>query len=110
MYWNEKGPANTGATIEAALKRAGELNINRLVVASNSGATAEKLSERGKGLKITCVTHHVGFTEPGEDEMPTEMRAKLGKKGCSCSRQPISWLAWTAPCGLNFRESTPRKS
>ncbi|HOB29645.1 MAG: pyruvate kinase alpha/beta domain-containing protein [Dethiobacteria bacterium] len=81
MYWNEKGPANTGATIEAALKRAGELNINRLVVASNSGATAEKLSERGKGLKISCVTHHVGFTEPGEDEMPTEMRAKLGKKG-----------------------------
>lgn len=51
MYWNEKGPANTGATIEAALKRAGELNINRLVVASNSGATAEKLSEREKGSR-----------------------------------------------------------
>ena len=110
MYWNEKGPANTGATIEAALKRAGELNINRLVVASNSGATAEKLSERGKGLKISCVTHHVGFTEPGEDEMPTEMRAKLGKKGVQLLTTTHLWLAWTAPCGLNFRSLPPKSS
>jgi len=107
----KKGPANTGATIEAALKRAGELNINRACCRLKQRRYTPKSSASGeRGLKISCVTHHVGFTEPGEDEMPTEMRAKLGKKGCSCSRQPISWLAWTAPCGLNFRESTPRKS
>lgn len=81
MYWKEKGPANTGATIEAALKRAGELNINRIVVASTSGATAAKLSEQGKGLEITCVTHHIGFSGPGEDELSAEMREKLNKAG-----------------------------
>ncbi len=81
MHWESKGPANTDATIEAALKRAGELKIAHLVVASNSGVTAEKLSERGKGFQITCVTHHVGFTGPGEHELPAEKRAALKEKG-----------------------------
>lgn len=81
MYWKEKGPANTDATIEAALTRAGELKINRIVVASNSGATAEKLYEQSAGLEIVCVTHHVGFSGPGEDEMTAEMRENLKQKG-----------------------------
>jgi hypothetical protein len=81
MYWKEKGPANTAATIEAALRRARELQINNIVVASTSGATAEKLSELAKGFKIVCVTHHVGFSEPGEDEMTAEMRSLLKEKG-----------------------------
>ena len=81
MYWKESGPVNTGATIEAALKRAEELGIKTLVVASNSGATAEKLFEQAKGFQVVCVTHHVGFTGPGEDEMSAEMRAALKEKG-----------------------------
>ncbi|NLA04996.1 MAG: hypothetical protein GX881_04690 [Firmicutes bacterium] len=81
MYWKEKGPVNTGATIEAALERAQELGIGTLVVASNSGATAEKLFGQAKNFQIVCVTHHVGFTGPGEDEMSAEMRASLKEKG-----------------------------
>lgn len=83
MYWKERGAVNTTVTIEAALKRAEELGINTIAVASNSGSTAEKLCKagQGKGLGITCVTHHVGFTGPGEDEMTVEMRAALEKKG-----------------------------
>ena len=81
MYWKEKGPANTDATVEAALRRAQELQISHIVVASSSGATAEKLSESGKGLKMVCVTHHTGFSGPGEDGMPAEMRSKLKGKG-----------------------------
>ncbi len=85
MYWKEKGPTNTTATIEAALKRAEELGINFITVASNSGSTAEMLCESGrrKGLNFICVTHHVGFTGPGEDEMTAEMRSALGEKGVS---------------------------
>lgn len=81
MYWKERGRANTAATIDAALKRARELDIDNIVVASNSGSTAEKLYEAGKGLNIICVTHHVGFTGPGEDEMPKNMRSALKEKG-----------------------------
>ena len=78
-YWPKAGKVNTEATVEAVLKRAEELGIKHVVVASNSGATAELFA--GKGLNVTCVTHHVGFTGPGEDEMEPGMRRKLQDKG-----------------------------
>src|SRR5690554_6021668 len=79
MYWAEKGSHNTEKTVEAALQRAKELGIKHIVVASNSGATAELLA--GKGLQVVCVTHHVGFTGPGEDELGAEKRNKLNGQG-----------------------------
>lgn len=78
-YWQEKGAKNTEATVDAACKRAKELGINHVVVASNSGATAELFA--GKGLEVACVTHHVGFKGPGVDEMEPETREKLREKG-----------------------------
>lgn len=78
-YWEQKGSVNTGATIEAALRRAGELGIKHIVVASNSGQTAELLVE--KGLEVVCVSHHVGFAGPGKDEMVPEKRSELKEKG-----------------------------
>jgi uncharacterized protein len=79
MHWPKKGPQNTQDTLKAALKRAAELGIIHIVVASNSGATAEQLS--GKGPGVVCVTHHVGFSGPGEDEMDVQMRQKLQEQG-----------------------------
>lgn len=83
MYWKERGPANTAATIEAAVKRAKELGVKNMVVASSTGATAEKLLEQGAGFKIACVTHHHGFAGPGTDEVPAEVRARLTQEGVS---------------------------
>ena len=47
MYWEQKGRANTAATVELALKRAKELGIKQVVVASNSGYTAEQFLDKG---------------------------------------------------------------
>ncbi|GAW90840.1 pyruvate kinase alpha/beta domain-containing protein [Calderihabitans maritimus] len=79
MYWDKKGIQNTDATVELAVKRAKELGIKHVVVASNTGETAKKFL--GHGLEIVCVTHHVGFSEPGIDEMPAETRQELQEKG-----------------------------
>ncbi len=79
MYWQTKGKHNTDATVELALKAARELDVRHIVVASNSGKTAEKLI--GKGVDVVCVSHHVGFLGPGEDEMPQEMRKHLAANG-----------------------------
>ncbi|SHI90871.1 pyruvate kinase alpha/beta domain-containing protein [Desulfofundulus thermosubterraneus] len=79
MYWSQKGPVNTNETIALAVKRARELSIDHIVVASCSGETAKKLI--GKVPYVICVTHHVGFTAPGEDEMPPGMREELAAKG-----------------------------
>lgn len=79
MYFNEKGPANTAKVAELVAKRAEELGIKHVVVASNSGATAEHFLNRG--LEVVCVTHHAGFREPGGDEMPSAMRERLAAAG-----------------------------
>ncbi|MGD0622989.1 MAG: pyruvate kinase alpha/beta domain-containing protein [Thermacetogeniaceae bacterium] len=79
MDWEQKGRANTTATVDLALKRAKELGIKQVVVASNSGYTAEQFLD--KGVEVICVTHHIGFMSPGEDEMPPQVRQKLAEKG-----------------------------
>jgi hypothetical protein len=79
MHWEQKGMANTAATADLALKRAKELGIRQIVVASSSGYTAEQFLD--KDVEVICVTHHIGFMSPGEDEMPPQVRQKLAEKG-----------------------------
>ncbi len=79
MYWEKPGPANTENTINLAIKRGQELGLKHIVVASCSGDTALKLVDRG--FDLTCVTHHVGFSGPGQDEMSKEIRQKLSGLG-----------------------------
>lgn len=72
--------------LKKAVQRAAELGIEYLVVASNTGKTAWDLYQESKNapnLKIVCITHQIGFREPGEDEMGQEMRSKLTKSGVS---------------------------
>ncbi|HSL93186.1 MAG TPA: pyruvate kinase alpha/beta domain-containing protein [Bacillota bacterium] len=75
----QKGPVNTAEVVELTIKRAHELGVKHVVVASNSGATAREFL--GHGLSVVCVTHHVGFRGPGIDEMPAEMRSELTERG-----------------------------
>ena len=81
MYWDKMGAGNTQATINAALKRADELNIEYIVVASSSGRTALKLTEYSK--HVVCVSYHVGFKDPGVCSMPDETLATLRGKNIS---------------------------
>lgn len=79
MYWDNNGPDNTEKTVELAVNRAKELNINHIVVASHTGSTAEKLID--SGLHIVCVGHHVGFKKPGFNEFPEKMKKSLEDNG-----------------------------
>jgi len=81
-YWERPGPENTAETLALAVGRAEELGLERIVVASNTGATAKAL--RGKApadAAIVCVTHSVGFHKPGEDELSLEARRELAAAG-----------------------------
>jgi len=79
MYFNEEGKGNTEKVVELAVKAARENNIGRIVVASNTGATARLFL--GSGLDITCVTHVYGFGLPGTNEMNIKDREELTEKG-----------------------------
>lgn len=85
MEITEKGAGGTDKTLELAVKKAKELDLNHIVVASHTGNTALKLFEtkekmQGK-FEIICVTHHTGFKENGVNEMPEAVRNELLNKG-----------------------------
>lgn len=86
MYWDNTGSENTSKTTSLAVKRAQETGIEDFVVASNTGNTVLELMRHLEGMehsvqRVVCVTHQVGFKNPGEDEMGAEMREKLQSAG-----------------------------
>ncbi|MBM3330266.1 hypothetical protein FJY68_00260 [candidate division WOR-3 bacterium] len=74
--------ALTRATLKAAVERAEALGIKHLVVASTSGTTALELARMlPHGLNAACVTHHVGFREPGKSELSETTENRLAEAG-----------------------------
>lgn len=80
-YFENAGKQNTDETIRLAIKRAEELGIKDLVVASCEGHTIKKILDYNNNFNLICVTHHVGFAAPGEDEMSAEIRESLIAQG-----------------------------
>jgi hypothetical protein len=83
MYWEKPGGENTEKTLKVALERLEGSEIDDVVIASNSGETVKKFVEMSENpdLNVVCVTHHVGFKEPGLDEMKDEVRRELKDLG-----------------------------
>lgn len=80
-YFMEVGDANTEVTFEAALRRAEELGIKDIVVASTRGGTGVKAVDFFKGYNVVVVTHSQGFREPGKQELSDENREKIEAGG-----------------------------
>lgn len=82
IYFERKGASNTNRTIEAARKRAEELTIKDIIVASSHGGTALKVAEafQNMNVNIVAVTISESFKEEGW-VMTEEERKKLTAKG-----------------------------
>jgi len=79
VYWEKEGQENTGPTTEAVVQYARNKGIHTIVVASRTGATAEKFI--GSGLKVVCVTYQAGFKNPGQLAIEPEMKQRLQAAG-----------------------------
>jgi len=76
------GPTNTRGVLEAVRRRAGELGIDRVLVATCSGKTAfDALEILAPGTKMIAVTHVTGFRKANEQELSQEARQRLESKG-----------------------------
>jgi hypothetical protein len=80
-YFEKKGAINTEKTLELARKRADELGIKKVVVASNTGKTGLMAAEVFKGLRVIVVTHSTGFGRDNEQEMKDDVRKRLEGMG-----------------------------
>ena len=85
MFFEQAGKDNTNETITLALKRAEELNISNIVVASSHGNTIKELMDKvppdKANLNLICVTHHNGCARAGENEMDATTRDALMQQG-----------------------------
>lgn len=83
LYFDNVGESNTDTVIEAAAKRAAELQISHIVVASTSGRTALKMAEavKGSGIKVIGISHQYGQKEKGKWEVEEKYKKKLEELG-----------------------------
>jgi hypothetical protein len=83
VYFKEPGKINTERTLQIALKRARELQIEQIVIASTGGYTASEAMEVFTDYNPIIVTHSTGFNNPNEQEMPEETRKHLEDMGAT---------------------------
>ena len=81
VYFLEPGSKNTKKTFEIAKRRAKELAIKTIVVASTSGETGLKAVKAFANYKVVVVTHTTGFRAPDVQELTPQNRAKILEEG-----------------------------
>ena len=80
-YFEKPGRENTQRTLELAKRRAEELGIKTILVASTRGETGVKACEVFRGYDVVVVTHSTGFKDPNHQELTDENRAAIEAAG-----------------------------
>jgi hypothetical protein len=76
--FQKSGAINTSAVLDAVARRASDLLIKNIIVATCSGETAFAAAEKfGKERNIIAVTHVTGFANPNEQELSEADRKRI---------------------------------
>jgi len=81
VYFEKPGAENTEDVLSIARKRAEELGIITILVASTTGETALKAVEAFEGLRVIAVSHVTGMRSPDTQEFTEENRNLIEAKG-----------------------------
>ncbi|MCJ7731117.1 hypothetical protein MUP51_02265 [Candidatus Bathyarchaeota archaeon] len=81
VYFDGKGKAYTEETLRLAKKRAEELGIKNIVIASYTGYAGVLASEMFKDYNLVVSAGMMGFTEPNVHRMTDENKAKIEANG-----------------------------
>ncbi len=81
IYFLEPGSVNTEETLKVAKRRAEELGIKSVVVASTSGETGLKALKVFANYRVVVVTHAAGFPTPDVQELTQPNKSAILEKG-----------------------------
>lgn len=81
VYFTRYGREYTESTLRIANRRAKELNIKTIVVASTSGESAVKATEICDGVRVIAVGHTTGHRGHNVQSFTEENRQKIESKG-----------------------------
>jgi hypothetical protein len=80
-YFKEPGKVNSREALIVAKKRADELGLKDVVVASYTGETGALAAEIFMGYNLIVVAGMVGFMEPNQDRMKAEYKKTIEDSG-----------------------------
>lgn len=80
-YFQKPGPENTDRTLQIARRRADQLDIDTILVASTRGRTGAKAAELFAGRNVVIVSHSTGFVEPNTQQLTDENRRVIESAG-----------------------------
>ena len=83
VYLEHVGRSNTKKVLELAKRRAIELNVKNVVVASDTGETGVMATKVFKGFNVAVVTHMTGIRvqSPGRQELTEKNREIIEENG-----------------------------
>jgi hypothetical protein len=81
VYFNEPGKVNSREALLIAKKRADQLGIRDVIVASYTGETGALAAEVFKGYNLVVVAGMVGYMEPNQDRMKPEYKKVIEDNG-----------------------------
>lgn len=81
VYFVKPGRENTEETLRLARKRAEELGIKTILLATTRGDTAARAAEFFEGFRLIAVTHAHGFKELDAQELEPQHRAAVESRG-----------------------------
>ena len=81
VYFENPGSENTEEVLGIVRRRAEELGIKTILVASTTGNTAVKAMEAFSGFRVIVVSHVTGFRQPNIQEFTEENRRIVKSKG-----------------------------
>ena len=80
-YFNRTGKENTKTTLQLAKRRAEELGIKTVVIASTGGETGARAVKLFRGFKVVVASHSHGFPEHDKQEMETQYITDIESNG-----------------------------
>jgi hypothetical protein len=83
VYFERPGPQNTTRTLETAKRRADQLGLDTVLVASTSGKTGVEAAELFQGYNVVVVSHSTGFNKPNTQQLTEENRAAIEAAGAT---------------------------
>jgi hypothetical protein len=83
VYFERPGPQNTTRTLETAKRRADQVGLDTVLVASTSGKTGAEAAELFQGYNVVVVSHSTGFNKPNTQQLTEENRAAIEAAGAA---------------------------
>jgi hypothetical protein len=81
LIFKNTGEENTHETIDLAVARAKELQIEKIVLASSTGATALRFLRAWPATRLVVVRYVFGFERADAQEMPADVEKQILSEG-----------------------------